>query len=85
MKVFEAWGDSGSVEFGLIGGEWFNWSEVCEKFSSVDKFENQVQVLGILGESFKVDDEGVVDLRMNKILIIDVIDLLSLDDFALVE
>jgi hypothetical protein len=38
-----------------------------------------------LGESFKVDDEGVADLGMNKVFIIDVVDLLSLDDLALVE
>lgn len=62
MKVFEAGSDGGSVESGLIGGKGFNRSEISEKFSSVDQLQNQVQVLGVLGKSFKVDDEGVADL-----------------------
>ena len=62
MKVFEAGSDGGRVESGLIGCKGFDRSEVGEKFSSVDQLQNQVQVLGVLGKSFKVDDEGVADL-----------------------
>lgn len=42
MKVFEAGGDSGTVESGLISGEGFNWSEVSEKLTTVDEFQDQV-------------------------------------------
>ena len=85
VKVFEARGNSGSVESGLVGCKGFDWSEVSEKFSSVDQLQNQVQVLGVLGKSFKVDDERMADLWMNEIFIIHVIYLLGLDDFAFVE
>jgi len=42
-------------------------------------------MLGVLGEAFEVDDEGVADLRMNKVFIIDVINLLGLDDLTFVK
>lgn len=42
-------------------------------------------MLGVLGKSFEIDDEVMADLRMNEVLIIDVIDLLGLDNFALIE
>jgi len=38
-----------------------------------------------LSQTFEVDDERMADLRMNEIFIIDVIDLLSFDNFTLVE
>ena len=69
----------------MIGGERLDVAEVGEEFSSVDEFENQVQVAAVLCESFEVDDEGMVDLRVNEVLVIDVIDLLGLHDFMFVE
>ena len=85
MKVFEAGCDSGTVESGLISGEGFNWSEVSEELTTVDEFQDQVEMLGVLSEAFEVDDEWVADLWMNKVFIIDVINLLGLDDLTFVK
>ena len=38
-----------------------------------------------MGESFEADDEGVIDLRMYEVLVIDVVYLLCLHDFVFVE
>ncbi len=85
MKVFEARGNGGCIESGLISGEGLDWSEISEKLTSIDEFENQVKILGVLSKSFKVNDEGVTDLGMDEVFIINVIDLLGFDDFAFVE
>lgn len=85
MKVFEAGGDSSAVESGLISGEGFNWSQVSEELTTVDEFQDQVEMFGVLGEAFEVDDEGVADLWMNKVFVIDVINLLGLDDLTFVK
>lgn len=85
MKVFEAGGDSSAVESGLISGEGFDWSQVSEEFTTVDEFQDQVEMFGVLGEAFEVDDEGMADLWMNKVFVIDVINLLGLDDLTFVK
>jgi hypothetical protein len=38
-----------------------------------------------LGEPLEVDNEGVTDLGMDKVFIINVVDLLGLDDLTLVQ
>ena len=85
MKVFEARGNGSCIKSGLISGEWLDWSEISEKLTSIDEFENQVKILGVLSKSFEVNDEGVTDLGMDEVFVIDVIDLLGFDDFAFVE
>jgi hypothetical protein len=85
VKVFKTASNSGSVESGLLSRERFDRSEVSEELSSVDQLKNQIEILGILSESLKVDDERMRDLGVNEILIVDVIDLLGLDDLSLVE
>lgn len=42
-------------------------------------------MLGVLCESLEVDDKGVTDLGVDEVFIINVINLLGLDDFPLVE
>lgn len=83
MEVFEAEGDGGSKEPALIGREGFYRSQVCEELSAVDKFKNQIEILGVLGQSFEVDNKGMVELRMDKVLIIDMINLLSFNNLTL--
>ena len=85
VQVFEAGCDDGPVEAGLVGGEGFDVSEVGEELSAVDEFEDKIEVSGILGESFEGDDEGVADLGVDEIFIVDVIYLLGLHDLVLVE
>ena len=62
VEVFEAAGDGCPVEAGLVGGEGLDVAEIGEELSAVDKFEDEVKVSGVLGESFEGDDEGVIDL-----------------------
>jgi len=38
-----------------------------------------------LGKSFKSNDEGMVDLGVNEVLVVNVVDLLSLDYFSLIQ
>jgi hypothetical protein len=85
MKIFEAGGDYGTIKAGLVGGEGLHIAKVGEEFSSVDEFKDEIEISGILGESFEGDDEGVVDLRVDKVLVVDVVDLLRLHDFVFVE
>ena len=85
MEVFEAAGDSCPVEAGLVSGEGLNVAEIGEELSAVDEFEDEVKVSGVLGESFEGDDEGVIDLWVDEIFIVDVVDLLCLHDFVFVE
>ena len=85
VEILKAWGDRGTIEPGLVGGEGFHWPEVGKELSSVDELEDQIEVLGVLGEALEVDDEGVADLGVDEVFIIDVVDLLGLDDLAFVE
>ena len=62
VKVLKAGGDGGCIEAGLVSSEGLHVSEVSEEFATVDEFQDQIEMLGILGESFEGDDEGVVDL-----------------------
>lgn len=85
VQIFEAAGHGRCVEPGLVGGERFHVSEVGKELSSVDELQHEIEVFGILGESFEVDDEGVADLRVNEVLIVNMIDLLCLHDLMFVE
>ncbi len=62
MEIFKAGGNYGAVKSGLVGGEGLHVAKISEEFSSVDEFKDEIEVSGILGESFEGDDEGVVDL-----------------------
>lgn len=84
MDVFEAAGDCGCVESGLVGRERLYVSEISEEFSSIDEFKDKIEILRILGETFESHNEGVVDLRMNKVFIIDMIYLLGFHYFMFV-
>ena len=85
VDVFEAAGHGGGVEAGLVGGEGLDVAEVGEELAAVDEFEHQVEILGVLGETFETDNEGVVDLGVDEVLVVDVVDLLGLHDLMLVE
>ena len=85
VEVFEAGGDDRAVEAGLVGGEGLDVPEVGEELSAVDELKDKIEVSGILGESFEGDDEGVADLRVHEIFIVDVIYLLGLHDLVLVQ
>ena len=49
VQVLEAVGDTGGVEPALVGGEALNRPHVGEQFSPINEFQNQVEVLGVLG------------------------------------
>ena len=85
MEILEARSDNWGIESGLVSCEWFNVTEISEELSTIDEFEDKVEVSGVLGESFEIDNEGMVDLRVDKVFVVDVIDLLCLHDFMLVE
>jgi len=85
VEVLEARGNGGSVEPGLVGSEGLYVSEVVEEFSSVDELKDEIEIFGVLGESFEVDDEGVADLRVHAVFVVDVVNLLRIHDFLLVE
>lgn len=85
MEILKARGDSGTIEPGLVSGEGFNGPEVGKELSTIDEFEDQVEVLGVLGKALEIDNEGVADLGVDEVFIIDVVDLLGLDNLALVE
>jgi hypothetical protein len=69
----------------LLGGESLDRTQVGEQLTAVDELQNQVEVFGVLGQTLKVNDEGVVDLAMHEVLVVDVVHLLRLDDVALVQ
>lgn len=85
MEIFEAACHGCSVKACLVSGEGLNVTEVSEELAPVDELENQIEILGILGETFETDNEGVVDLGVDEIFIVDVVDLLGLHDFMFVE
>jgi hypothetical protein len=85
VKVLEAAGDDCSIEAGLVSCERLHIAQIGEKLTSVDEFEHKIQVASILGEPFEVDDEGVGDLGVHEVLVVDVVDLLRLHDFVLVQ
>ena len=85
MKVLKAEGDRGSEKPTLISWKWFHRSEVGEKFTTIDQFQNQVKVAGVLSQSFEIHNEWMIELRMYQILIIDMINLLSLDNLPFLE
>lgn len=70
---------------GLLGGEGLDGAEVGEELTAVDEFEDEIEVLAVLGKALEVDDEGVVDLAVHEVLVVDVVHLLRLDDVALVQ
>ena len=67
----------------MIRWEAVGRSKISEEFPTVDEFKDKVEISGILSKTFELDNEGMGDLRMDKILIEDMIDLLGLDDFTL--
>jgi len=85
MEILKAWGHNGSVEAGLVSGKGLHIPKVSEELASIDELKYQIEVSGILGQALESDNEGVIDLRVHEILIIDVIDLLSLHDFVFVQ
>lgn len=85
MKVLKAAGNCGGIESGLISSEGLNISEVSEEFSSVDEFEHQIEIFGVLGKTFESDDEGVVDLGMDKVFVVDVVNLLGFHDLVFIQ
>lgn len=85
MEVFEATGDRGGVEPRLVSGERFHISEVGEQLSSVDQFQHEIEIPGILGEPLEGDDKRMADLRMHEIFIVNMIDLLRLHDLMFVQ
>lgn len=44
VEIFEAGGDDGPVEAGLVGGEGLDVAEVGEEFAAIDEFEDEVEV-----------------------------------------
>lgn len=84
MQIFEAACHSRCVKPSLVSRERFHISEIGKQLSSIDEFQHKIEVFGILGESFEVDDERVADLRVNKVLIVNMIDLLRLHDLMFV-
>ena len=85
MEVLEAGSHSGGVETALVRWQGLYRSEIGEELPSVDKFQNKIEIPGVLGKSFKVYNKRVFDLRVDEVLIVDVVDLLGLDDLALLE
>lgn len=85
MEIFETRCHGGSIESGLVSCKRLHISQVGKQLPTVDEFKDQVQILRILGEALKGDNEGMVDLRMYKILIVDVVDLLRLHNLVFAE
>ncbi len=85
MQIFEAKSDSGSVDAGLVCAERLNRAKISKQFPAIDKFKYKVKMLRILRQSFEVNNERVIDMRMDEVLVINVINLLSLDNIGLIE
>ena len=85
MQIFKTTGHYGTVEPRLICSKGLNRSQVGEQFTAIDQLQDQVKVLRVLGKSLKVYDEGMTDLRMDEVFVIDVVDLLGFDDLPLVQ
>mmetsp|Transcript_81445 Transcript_81445/g.230789 ORF Transcript_81445/g.230789 Transcript_81445/m.230789 type:complete len:389 (+) Transcript_81445:44-1210(+) len=68
------------VKLGLIVGELPRTPEVREEFAAADDLHDDVDVVLVLGVAHHVDDEGVVDLRHQPLLVVNVVHLLQLDD-----
>ena len=58
-------------------------SEVTEQFSSGNIFHEQIEIPAVLADSFKVNDEWVVNFIQDFALVDNVISLLGFDDFSL--
>ena len=84
MEVLEARCDVWGVEACLVSGEGFYISEVSEKLASIDEFKDEIKIPSVLGKAFEVDDEGMGDLWVHEVLVVDVINLLGLHDLVLV-
>ena len=84
MEIFEAAGNGSGIEPRLVGREGLYVPQVSEQLSSVDEFKHDIEILRILGETFESHYEGVVDLWVHKVFIIDVVYLLGLHDLMLV-
>lgn len=78
VQVFETTSYSGGIKFALIGRKTFDWSQVSEKLSSIDQFQNQVKILRILSQTFKPHNERMVNLGVDEVLVMYVVNLLSL-------
>lgn len=85
MQIFKARSHDSTIESRLISSKWLDRSQVSEELTTIDQFQDQIQVLWVLGKTLEIDDEGVTDLRVNEVFIIDVIDLLCLDDLSLIQ
>jgi hypothetical protein len=59
--------------------------EVGEELSAGNKFEDEVEVPRILAESFKVDNEGVLQIAEDSILVDDVVYLFETNDFSFLQ
>mmetsp|Transcript_36225 Transcript_36225/g.111497 ORF Transcript_36225/g.111497 Transcript_36225/m.111497 type:complete len:369 (-) Transcript_36225:59-1165(-) len=71
------------VELGLLVRELAGPPEVHEELASADALHDDVDVAVVLGVAEHVDDEGIVDLRHQPLLVVDVVHLLELDDLLL--
>lgn len=85
VQVLKAGGHSGRIEAALVRREGLHRTQIGEELAAVDELEDQIEIAGVLGQSLEADDEGVVDLGVDEVLVVDVVDLLRLDDLALLE
>jgi hypothetical protein len=69
----------------LIGWQRLHRAQVGEELAAVDELKDEVEIAGVLREALEGNDEGMRNLRVDEILIVDMIDLLCLDDLSLLE
>lgn len=85
VQILKTTGNCGRVEPSLVSSERFHISEVSKELSSVDQLKHEIEISGILSQSFEGDDKRMADLRMHEVLVINMVDLLCLHDLMLVE
>lgn len=83
--MLKAQGHCASVEACLLSCECLYPSEISEELPTIDKLQDEVEITRVLCESLVCDDEWMIHLRVDVILVVDVVDLLGLDDFVLAE
>mmetsp|Transcript_54283 Transcript_54283/g.168043 ORF Transcript_54283/g.168043 Transcript_54283/m.168043 type:complete len:252 (-) Transcript_54283:59-814(-) len=71
------------VELRLLVAELPGPAQVHEELAAADALHDDVDVAVVLGVAEHVDDEGIVDLRHQPLLVVDVVHLLELDDLLL--
>jgi hypothetical protein len=69
----------------VVGGEGLNCPEIGKQFSPIDEFEYEIEVPRVLRKSLKINNKGMLYLGMDDGLIMNVVDLLSLNNLALFE